>query len=200
MDYEFIDDVVPRSRELPARQGAALRTYSGFWINPADPAPEAIAIEDIAHHLSCRARFSGATRSFYSVAQHSVLVSHNCDGCELAGLLHDAGEAYGPDIPSPIRADFPLWTSWEARILNAVADRFGIDWADASMAVEIADARAFLTECRDLFDDFAAGNQDARGGVPKFLAPFAYVIKPLAPELAENLFLSRFRELTVRCR
>ena len=63
-------DTRPRSQ--------AIRVASGelFW--PLQPRENEIEIEDIAHGLSQICRFTGHTRSFYSVAQHSVLVSRLC--------------------------------------------------------------------------------------------------------------------------
>ena len=78
-------------------------TASGLGFDPEDPKPEAIVIEDIAHALSNICRFGGHTGSFYSVAQHSVLVSlHTNAKFARAGLMHDASEAYIGDIIRPV--------------------------------------------------------------------------------------------------
>lgn len=47
-------------------------TFSGIHISPADPRPEEICIEDIAHALSLMTRANGHFPVFYSVAQHSL--------------------------------------------------------------------------------------------------------------------------------
>ena len=62
---------------LPKYAGdASIRTFTGrtFW--PLDPKPEDLDIRDIAHALSLVCRFTGHTRSFYSVADHSLRVSY----------------------------------------------------------------------------------------------------------------------------
>jgi hypothetical protein len=88
---------------------STLETVSGRKINVLDPDIKDIDIEDIAWHLSRLPRFCGATIPSipYSVAQHSIQVmrefSVNTPIMQMHGLLHDAGEAYIGDIPSPIK-------------------------------------------------------------------------------------------------
>jgi hypothetical protein len=93
----------------------SIATRCGLEVYPFDPKPEQIDIRDIAHALSMKCRFTGHTRYHYSVAQHSLLV------CLLAthrgypehvirqALLHDATEAYLPDVASPLKR--VLWVS-----------------------------------------------------------------------------------------
>jgi len=63
-----------------------------------------ICLEDIAHGLSQVCRWSGQIPVFYSVAEHSLdvaaeLKKQNCSAfTQLAGLLHDAHEAYISDL------------------------------------------------------------------------------------------------------
>ena len=86
------------------RKGEWVFLASGrrFWI--IDPRPEDIYIEDIAHGLSMICRFCGQTRKFYSVSQHSILVSKELQPqYQLGGLLHDASESYIGDIITPVK-------------------------------------------------------------------------------------------------
>lgn len=70
---------------------------------------EPVDILDIAHHLSQIVRFNGAACRPYSVAEHSLLVSSILERSgmnrevQLAGLLHDAHEAYIGDITQPLK-------------------------------------------------------------------------------------------------
>ncbi len=78
-----------------------------------NPRVEDIHILDIARALSHICRFGGHTSSFYSVAEHSIIVAELLEDqfankiTILAGLLHDATEAYMGDMPRPIKASLP---------------------------------------------------------------------------------------------
>lgn len=79
-------------------------TVSGKRIDPSDPDPALIDIEDIAYSLAGINRFGAHTRPRYTVAEHSVMVSRLVeDDVALRGLLHDAPEAYLGDIISPVK-------------------------------------------------------------------------------------------------
>ena len=87
-------------RKPSPRTGPWMLTATGhrFFLN--DPRPEDIHIEDIAHALANICRFGGHSRTFYSVAEHSILVAEILRQDSqprhviFAGLMHDAAEAY----------------------------------------------------------------------------------------------------------
>ncbi len=81
-------------------------TYTGKKFSFDHITQDSIDIRDIAHALSHLCRFTGHTNMFYSVAQHSLLVSEKMPGGpadKLVGLLHDAAEAYINDLASPLK-------------------------------------------------------------------------------------------------
>jgi len=81
-----------------------LPTCTGRRVHIADPLPDEIDIEDIAHGLSHTCRFAGHVPLYYSVAQHSLLVSELLDErTAMWGLLHDASEAYLHDLTRPLK-------------------------------------------------------------------------------------------------
>jgi len=129
-----------------------IQTYTGKKFYPLEPRAEDVCIEDIAHHLALTNRFSGATALPYSVAQHSVLVSlHVPPRLALHGLLHDAAEAYLADIPGPIKGDLPRFAAIERRLLQVIGAALDVpDLALHWNEVALADARACMTEARDL--------------------------------------------------
>lgn len=109
--------------------GAWMQTYSGRAFYPLAPQPAHIDLIDVAHGLSQVCRYGGQCRVFYSVAEHSVLLSHAVP-YELArwALIHDASEAYLCDVPRPIKPYLSGYHAIEARVMEAVAVRFGLPW------------------------------------------------------------------------
>lgn len=109
------------------RRGDWMQTATGLAFWPMDPRPSEIRIEDIAHSLSHLCRYLGHTREFYSVAQHSVLVSRALPPEFRAwGLLHDAPEAYLVDVPRPVKPYLTGYREAEEAVERAVAEAFGL--------------------------------------------------------------------------
>lgn len=170
-----------------------IQTASGraFW--PLNPKPEHVFIEDIAHALSQKCRYTGHTKSFYSVAQHSYLASlivpdEDC----LWALLHDASEAYLPDVARPVKKDLPGFIEIEDRVTEAVAKRFGLS-LPMPESIKEADLVLLATERRDIMSD-----PPYRWTSTENIQPLGLIIKPLPPEAAKALFMSRWHELMGR--
>lgn len=183
-----------------------IQTYTGrqFW--PLNPRAEEIFIEDIAHALSLVCRYTGHSREFYSVAEHSVRVSFAAQNLylkadpspgryqrartvALCGLLHDASEAYIADVSRPVKhsATFgPIYKAIEANLECQINRRFKLP-ANLPL-VKKADDHLLATEKRDLM-----------GPPPRtwsFRAPaLEYKIEPWSPVQAEQVFLYRFHAL-----
>lgn len=135
-----------------------IQTYSGIQFWPLNPRQEDVRLEDIAHALSLMCRFNGHCRRFYSVAQHSVLVSSEMkkQGFEgnvlVAALFHDAAEAYLPDICRPIKGAWKEFKSIESKLLSVIYEAFNIDCPTFSecKAIKGCDNVLLATEARDL--------------------------------------------------
>src|ERR671915_2336886 len=123
-------------RHAPPGPGPYLQTISGRWVNPFDPDPEQLDIGDITRALANQCRFGGHCRVFYSVAQHSVIVSELVEerGGDaqdaFAALMHDATEAYLGDMPHPLKHRSALGAEFQAaerRLEGVIRDRFAIN-------------------------------------------------------------------------
>jgi 5'-nucleotidase len=133
-------------------------THSGTVMNLMEPRPEMVKLGDIAVHLSRIARFSGATDDFYSVADHSVFVAliiKDLRGSveqQIAGLFHDAHEAYIGDIPTPVKFALGDQASiaiedLKRRLDIEIFDAMDVRWDDeTALMVKHADAVALATE------------------------------------------------------
>jgi len=161
-----------------------IQTYSGVQFWPFDPNINDIHIKDIAHALSMNCRFNGHCNKFYSVAEHSVLVSlYTNDPIE--GLLHDASEAYLPDIARPIKQHLPNFQKIEKHLLKIIYLRYNINFNAQTKEI---DDRILLDEKIQLMNKEPADwclNVD----------PLGVKIRCWSPEEAKHNFLQRFQEL-----
>lgn len=175
-----------------------MQTYSGKAFYPRDPRADEICIEDIAHALSMICRYNGHCLEFYSVAQHSVMVSNLCPPSQsLEGLMHDAAEAYLGDMIRPLKHDQSAMAQefiLRERVLEQyIARVFKLEYGTTphgwSNWVRHADDIALATEARDLM---------APPPYPwhKLPNPDLETIVPLTPLAAKALFLKRFEEIT----
>lgn len=180
-----------------ARTGHWFETYTGqkFW--PLDPRKEDINLYDIAWALSHICRFGGHALCFYSVAQHSIWVSrHVPPELALAGLLHDAHEAYVGDMIRPLKREVNantdgFWSLVEHKIQKCITDVLGgaIPDQEASQAISKADNQALATERRDLRRK--TDHPWECDGLEQETRIVAH-----EPWLVNRLFLDRYEELT----
>lgn len=168
-----------------------IQTLSGKKFNYLTATVDDIDIEDIATALSHICRFAGHLPEFYSVAQHSVLVSQLFPP-EFAfeALMHDAAEAYCQDIPAPLKALLPDYRRIETYVDDLIRFKFDIP-LEHTEVVKYADLTMLATERRDLeIDD--GSKWDCLDGIP--CSDLIQVI-PLRPGQAFGLFINRFNEL-----
>lgn len=170
-------------------------TISGTKVHFLDPQPEELTIEDIAHALSQQCRFNGHCAAFYSVAEHCVLVSGLLPPSKrLAGLLHDAAEAYLSDIPSPIKQFLPDYYKLEKGLEEVISSKWNVELHDPE--IKQADMQQLRTEAHYLMP--TEGN-DWFGGDSRWLD-----LKPnpefrpvcLPPPYAYKLFMETYELLT----
>lgn len=170
--------------------GPTIMLASGRYFDLESPESSEFDIGDIAHALAHICRYTGHCRTFYSVAQHSVLVSHVVPKEHaFAGLMHDAAEAFIGDVAKPLKVLLPDYKVIEDRIEAALFARFGLP-AKLPQCVKDADRVLLRTEQRDLMGadghewTFTAG-----------IEPLAERIYPELPRMAKTLFLTRYAEI-----
>lgn len=164
-------------------------TFSGHYFDFLEPEKNVICIEDIAHGLANCCRFAGQCRRFYSVAQHSVLVSSLLPlEFRMAGLLHDAAEAYLGDVTRPLKQLLPEYKRIEERVERAIFDHFGVTNIDPS--VKRADLIMLATEQRDLMPE-----HDDTWGCLMGIEPMQDAIEPWGPARSEFAFIQTFNLL-----
>lgn len=170
-----------------------IQTYTGRAFDLVDPQPDMVEILDIAHALAHQCRFMGHTASFYSVAEHSLLVSDRVPrGDAFEGLMHDAAEAYCVDLAAPIKRLPGLagYCEYEKQVRAVIAARFGLKPALPSSVVE-ADLRMLMTEAKLMHRP-----PPKDWGVPH--EPYSDVSVFYFPPLeATAAFLERFRDFWV---
>ena len=168
-------------------------TQSGNYFNFEYPGTSEIHIEDIAHALSHICRFNGHTHTFYSVAQHSVLVSKVVawidPSRQMEGLLHDAPEAFIGDVARPLKQLLPDYKVIEERVERAIFPIFGIQYP-LSKAVKTADLILLATEQRDLMPE-----HDDEWALIKEIKPLQESIMPVSPGEAFRAFMQSYEEL-----
>ena len=89
----------------------SITTWSQHVLDLAEPAPEAIWLDDIARGLSQHVRWAGQGDKWLSVAQHSIetlrVIEREHPGADIgikrAALMHDAHEAYTGDMSGGLK-------------------------------------------------------------------------------------------------
>src|SRR5258708_5991192 len=124
-------------------------TYTGLKFYHLNPQPDMVTVEDIAHSLSQLCRWTGHSRFFYSVAQHSVYASQICPPEDAFDtLMHDSSEAYLGDMNRPLKhftAAGPAYREIEEKVEDVIFKKFGVRFP-LSEAVKDADTKMLYAE------------------------------------------------------
>lgn len=170
-----------------------IRCHSGVFYDYENPTPDMIRLEDIAHQLSNTCRFSGACDPYYSVAEHSVLVSRLAKGAEVDGLLHDTPEAYLWDIPRPAKHLYgKVYAELTVKCEKVIAEHFGRVWMFGwkAEAVHEADTIALNYEGNTIMPNWEAAKPEIPAGVLDWRLG-------LPPTQAKELFLRECARLGI---
>lgn len=191
------------------RRGSWMQTYAGQRIYPLDPRADEIHFDDICVGLARECRYGNQSRDFYSVGEHSVIVSNYVEllatergwlpgeaheaACE--GLLHDAAEAYLGDIPRPLKRQRAMrgYCRIEARWWSALCERFDLHpTKESTDLVHEVDHRLLLDEIDALMID---PDMWVRAARYRNVVPLGAEIAAMSWEHAASAFSQRFLEL-----
>lgn len=169
---------------------SSITVTGGAYFDILNPTSYDYPIEVIANALSNLCRYTGHVTRFYSVAEHSVLVSKAVpQRYALEGLLHDASEAFVGDVSSPLKKLLPEYQTIEDNIQSAIANHFDLVYPFPHEIHE-ADKRLYWAERATV----APGkdtlwHQELRAS--RKVTPLG-----MSPTMAKRIFLQRYKELT----
>lgn len=178
-----------------------ITTHSGKRFYPLAPRAEEVDVDDIAWALAHQCRWTGHTRRFYSVGQHSIrtMLTLKREGhgpaIQLRGLGHDGSEAYISDINRPAKhgKDLKGYVKVEKPIQDAVFQAFGLSSQHEfhNHLVKEADDALLLAEAEELMPEEAL--RHARAHVnSSYEVPFEL---PQSPKWTYLRFLYHYHRL-----
>lgn len=181
------------------------RTFPLLCATPAD-----VHWDDVVFALAHQNRYAGSAGT-YSIAQHSVHVSHALPRrLRLAGLLHDAPEfAYG-DMTKPCQEAFaailgPAFKMARRRIDDGIAEAIheaaGLPAklpADDAVTIKVADTRVTMTEKRDLLAPMTCSDREWLLDGREPVEPLTTRIEPWSAETSARVFADELRQCGVR--
>jgi hypothetical protein len=138
-----------------------------------------------------KCRYTGHTSRFYSVAEHCVHVSNHVHSrYALWGLLHDASEAYLPDVSRTIKPCLSGFVDIEYRVMGAVVRAFDLSPLFEPEQVKAVDTAILHDEKLALMP-----NEPMPWGLPG--TGLGVKIECWSPVEAEVEFLRRFSRLAL---
>ncbi len=113
----------------------------------------------MAHSMAQTARYRGNADTFYSVAEHSVLVAalmrDVVGGDPYEGVFHDGAESVLPDVSSPFKQLLPDLRKIEKVLDKDIRKTFGLP-AEKTKEATIADWLALFIEAAELIPERGA--------------------------------------------
>jgi hypothetical protein len=171
-----------------------IHTNSGQSLSARVFIPETININDIvndiANGLSKECRYARQSDEFFSVAQHSVLLSYIVEAKDaLVTLFHDAAEAYLGDQAKPFKDELPDYQKLENRLLSHIFDKLGLVLPIPAY-VKALDKRIMINETRAIFTTSTHPIALRTNPIPDLIINRAWGHRE-----AKHRFLHRFNEL-----
>jgi len=167
-----------------------INLHSGKWINLIDTNIDDITIHDIARGLANKGHYGGHTPKYFSIAEHSILVSYITGN--LQGLLHDGSEAYIGDMLYPIKDLVPDFVLIEDNLMMKIMNKFNLKYNYED--VKSADTLIKGYEWINFFDSDCPfiSTTEILSAKEIYKLPS---IKYYSPEMARLAFIDRYYEL-----
>lgn len=173
-------------------------TFTGKVFNVEVPSSHDVTIRDIAHSLSMQCRFGGHCQQFYSVAEHSVILSRLVEKkFALCALLHESSHAYIHDVVITLQYLLPGYQEMANRIWAMVAKRFHLP-SVIPVAIRNADLKLRASEIEYLL--LPTTRAWLQGVTPFTLEELGVRHSKqlgMLPREAHRQFLARFAELVI---
>lgn len=147
-------------------------------------------------------RFNGHGNIIWTVAQHSLLVQRILKDqgeqleVQLAGLLHDASEAYINDVIRPLKVKLTEYSKFETQLENVIMHKYKLDNLENYPQYKAADNLALYTEVVALMGldtewerTFPDGFKDPR------IFDYVKYVKTENSDIVAGRFLVRLSEL-----
>jgi hypothetical protein len=152
-------------------------TYSGIIVKLFAPDMGDILLKDIAHGLAYNCRWNGATKSYFSVAEHCCMMYDRVpQELKATALFHDAEEAYWGDLIKPLKNMLSEIARCNMRLMrNVIFIKYGI--AKINEEIDKADFELLQWD----LDNLILSNNH----------------KGMTPERAESEWLKRVEELGI---
>lgn len=192
-DTPPVDFNLTRSTSADRFGDGAIATFTGKLIRPLTPIPrqDDFVLEDIVQGLANLCKFHGQTNTFYSIAQHSLLVaSLVSDSMKLAALLYDAHAAYVGELVSTLDWKLREYCGVNRKLRAAIGRRFGVptDHFEHEQ-LKLARLRVLATERRDFFPTFYHWLDELDG-----IEPLEQPIVAILPDQAKLQFLAEIQQ------
>lgn len=170
-----------------------METRGGRHFHFLTPSEDEIDINDISYALSNLCRYTGHSKAFYSVAEHSIYVASLLPSeLQLAGLLHDAEEAFIGDVSSPLKMLLPEYKKIAKGIEKVIEQKFKVDLTDAR--IKHADRQQLRTEAHFLLE--SRGEDWDIWGTDAYPVAGGRMPKALPPQAADRAFMMVYKRLT----
>lgn len=175
-----------------------ITTYTRRHVDPVNPDPDLICIEDIAHALPMICRGNGHVTTFWSVGEHCICCAKeaNARGLSkrlvLACLLHDASECYMSDVPRPLKQNMPVYQKIEDNLLKVIYSKFlGTSLtAEEELQIKVIDDDLLWYDLEVLLDEKQSIEK------PKLCIDLDYTVRPF--KMVEEEYLEIFKMFHVK--